>query len=585
MQYQLHIAWRYLFAKKRTNAINIVSAVSAAGVCVITAALVCVLSVMNGFASLVEDMFSNFDPQLRITTTSGNVFSTDTEAFKQLREMQEISVFSETLEQTGLIEYNDKQVPALIKGVDSDFQKLTNIDSIMFSGKFCVFDGAFYNAVLGVGLANQLGIAVGFIKPLHIYTPRRTSKVNMLRPDKSFNKESAFLSGIFTVQQTKYDDSYILLSLPLVRRLYDYNDNQVTAIELSLDSKTNIKKTQRKIQKLLGGDYIVADRYEQQQDFFHIMKIEKFLTNLLLFFILLIASFNIVGSLSMLIIDKNDDINTMRSLGANESAIRKIFLYEGWLISTLGAVIGLVIGLVLCLLQDKLGIIKLGNGTEYVISAYPVKVEALDLIIVTIVVLALGYFAAWIPTRKIKLTALPLLFAIAINLSSCNERKVVNPVEANTSFNSGYAVFYGNHYDYLDIPQNVMALSLFSPHLSVDTAGYYVGSGTHLVLTDIFVNPSDTILPAGHYTINDDGSEMTFLEGHDFDGNVLGSYMLIVTQSGFLVEILKNGSFDIYYNKDTTFIDFQFTRNNGKTYSPSFKGILPTYISIDATDN
>lgn len=358
---------------------------------------------MNGFGTLVEDMFSNFDPELRITSVTGGVFSTDNDSFDHIRRMSEIAVYAETIEQTGLIEFNDKQVPAIIKGVDSTFQTLTNIDSIMFSGRFCVFDGGFDNALLGVGLANQLGIAVGFIKPIHIYTPRRTVKVNTLRPDKSFNRASAFLSGIFTVQQSKYDDSYILISLPLARQLYEYDDHTVTAVELRFSDKANPKKTKQTLRSLLGDRYVVADRYEQQEDFFRIMQIEKFLTNLLLVFILLIATFNIIGSLSMLIIDKSKDIKTLHSLGADAKAIRRIFIYEGWLISTLGAAIGLVLGTILCLLQQYFGFIKLGNGEEYVISAYPVDVQVPDLLFVAVVVLILGYIAAAIPAKKMKI--------------------------------------------------------------------------------------------------------------------------------------------------------------------------------------
>ncbi len=405
MRYELRIAWRYLFAKKNTNAINIITGISAAAVSVVTAALVCVLSVMNGFGSLVQDMFSNFDPELKITHQSQSVFRTDGEVFDKLRRLDEIQIYSETLEQTGLVEFDDKQVPAIIKGVDENFQQLTNIDSILFSGKYCLFDGAFNNAVLGVGLANQLGIGVGFIKPLHVYTPRRTQKINTLRPDKAFNKASVFLSAIFTVQQVKYDETYMLLSLPLVRELYEYDDNQATAIELKLNStlsKRDVAKTKKNIQQLLGEDYVVADRYEQQQDFFKIMQIEKLLTTLLLCFILLIASFNIISSLSMLIIDKTDDIKTLESLGANSKSIRNIFVYEGWLISSLGALIGLFLGLALCLIQENFGLIKLGNGVEYVISAYPVQVQALDVVIVAVAVLAIGYITAWIPTRTIK---------------------------------------------------------------------------------------------------------------------------------------------------------------------------------------
>ncbi len=408
----LHIAWRYLFAKKSHNAINIVSAVSAAGVCVVTAALVCVLSVMNGFGALVEQMFSAFDPDLRITATEGKYFRTDTEAFEELRQMSEVAVYSETIEETALIHFSDKQVPALLKGVDDNFTALTNIDSIIIDGSFSVCDyfdngtgvlsRAFERCVLGRGLAAQIGIGAHFVGGIKIYAPKRTGRVNMMRPDQSFTQAGAFISGIFAVNQMKYDDQYMLISLPLARELFEYAPNEATAVEIRF-THTASRNTQNRIQALLGDQFRVQNRYEQQEDFFRIMEIEKLLTALLLIFILLIASFNVVGSLSMLMIDKQQDALVLRNLGATDKQIRNVFLYEGWLISALGAGIGLVIGLTVCLLQQHLGLLKLGNGMDYIISAYPVQVQMLDILFVAAIVLALGFVAAWIPTRKMKI--------------------------------------------------------------------------------------------------------------------------------------------------------------------------------------
>lgn len=405
----LHIAWRYLFAKKSHNAINIVSGVSAAGVCVVTAALVCVLSVLNGFGGLVEKMFSAFDPDLRITAVEGKYFRTDTEAFHTLRQMPEVAVLSETIEETALISFSDKQVPALLKGVDDNFTELTLIDSILVDGSFSVCDyfdngtgipsRAFERCVLGQGLAARIGIGAHFVNGIKIYAPKRTGRVNMMRPDQSFNQSGAFISGIFAVNQTKYDDQYMLISLPLARELFEYAENEATAVEIRL-AKTANRTTQKQIQNLLGDNFNVQNRYEQQSDFFRIMEIEKLLTALLLVFILLIASFNVVGSLSMLMIDKQQDALILRNLGATDKQIRRIFLYEGWLISVLGAGVGLVIGLIICLLQQHLGLLKLGNGMNYVISAYPVQVQALDVLFVAAIVLVLGFVAAWIPTRR-----------------------------------------------------------------------------------------------------------------------------------------------------------------------------------------
>jgi len=393
------IAWRYLWGKKSHNAINIVSGVSAAAVMVVTAAMVCVMSVMNGFGTVIEDMFSQFDADLRIAPTQGKVFSTETTQFDKIRTLQCVQLFSETIEETALIEFENHQIPALLKGVDSTFSSLTHIDSILVDGKYCVQDGDFYFAVVGIGLSNQLGVGAHFIHPLHLFAPKRNTRVNMLNPTENFNRNTCFMAGIFAVNQLKYDDHYMLVSLPLTQQLFDYPEHTVTAVELKINGSISV--AQQQIQTILGDDYQVLNRYEQQADFFRILRIEKWLTALLLVFILLIASFNIIGSLSMLIIDKQNDILLLHNLGASTPLIRRIFLLEGWLICSLGALVGLVLGVIICLLQEYFGFIKLGTGTEYVLSAYPVHVQALDLLIVALVVLTLGFIAAWYPARQV----------------------------------------------------------------------------------------------------------------------------------------------------------------------------------------
>ena len=402
-QLERHIAWRYLFSKKSHNAINIVSGVSAAAVGVVTAAMVCVLSVMNGFGALIETMFSQFDPQLRITATTGKSFSIEDEAIQSVIALPYVELVSQTVEETALIRYKEHQLPAHLMGIDDNFRQLTSIDSIITDGKFSVFDGAFERAVLGQGLANQVGINAHFVGGLHIYAPKRTERVNLLRPDQSFNEATVFISSTFAVNQVKYDDSYMLISLPLARYLFDYDSLTVTALNLQLSPSITTRQAKKQIQHILADNYQVLDRYEQQADFFRILKIEKFLTILLMAFILLIACFNIISSLSMLMIDKKEDIRILSNLGADLPTIRKIFLYEGWLISSLGAVIGLIVGLILSLIQEYFGLIKLGNGTQYVISAYPVQVQSLDILIVAVTVLVLGFVAAWYPVRKLQI--------------------------------------------------------------------------------------------------------------------------------------------------------------------------------------
>lgn len=402
MKTELKIAWRYLFAKKQYNAIHIISGISAAAVGVVTAAMVCVLSVMNGFGVMVEQLFSQFDPDIRIEAVSGKSFHDQGERFDALRQLSEVAMVSQSIEETALLQFEDKQMPVRLYGVDSVFPTLTHIENIITEGHYEVYDGAFDRAVLGQGLAWQMGIGARFISPLQLYAPKRNAKVNMLRPDQSFNNEVCFIAGTFAVQQVKYDNEVMLVDIDLTRRLLDYGNHEVSALLIKVAPHTSVKQAKKAIQSLLGEGFAVLDRYEQQADFFRILRVEKLLTTLLLVFILLIASFNIIGSLSMLIIDKQTDIQTLSHLGANKKMIQRIFLFEGWLISALGAMVGLAIGLIVCLAQEHLGILKLGNGTEYVVSAYPVAVQTTDVLIVAAVVLTLGFLAAWIPARKVQ---------------------------------------------------------------------------------------------------------------------------------------------------------------------------------------
>lgn len=374
------------------------SGVSAAAVAVVTAAMVCVMSVMNGFGTMVEQLFSQFDPDIRIEAVSGKSFRLSKETEDALTQLPSVAMLSRSIEETALVYYDDKQMPVQLRGVDTAFAQLTHIDNIITDGKYMVFDGAFERAVLGQGLAWQLGINAHFVQAMHVYAPKRTGRVNMLRPDESFNHETCFIAGTFAVQQTQYDDALMIVSIELARRLLDFGDDEVSALLVQTKDGVSVRQAKRELQHVLGSRYRILDRYEQQADFFRILRIEKLLTGLLLAFILLIATFNIIGALSMLIIDKQRDIKILSDLGADDKMIRRIFLYEGWLISALGAAAGLVIGLVICLIQEHFGILKLGSGTEYVVSAYPVAVQGADILIIAAVVLALGAVAAYIPT-------------------------------------------------------------------------------------------------------------------------------------------------------------------------------------------
>lgn len=391
-----------MFSKKQFNAIHIITAISSAAVGVVTAAMICVLSVMNGFGVLVEQMFSQFDPDLRITAQTGKSFSISEEKRGELLDLPSVNLLSESITETALVYFEDKQMPVQLMGVDSCFAALTEIEQIITDGHYEVYDGAFDRAVLGQGLAWKLGIGARFVRGIEVYAPKRDGKVNMLRPDVNFNRETCFISGTFAVNQQKYDENMMLVDINLTRRLLDYSANEVSALQIGLVEGYSTKNAKREISSVLGEGYLLQDRYEQQEDFFKILRIEKLLTALLLVFILLIATFNGIGALSMLILDKQQDIRTLSHLGADDKMIRRVFMFEGWISTALGAFAGLIIGLVVCLLQEHLGLLKLGNGAEYIVSSYPVAVQGWDIVLVVIVVLLLGAISSWIPTRKLK---------------------------------------------------------------------------------------------------------------------------------------------------------------------------------------
>ena len=309
--------------------------VSVCGVVVATIALVCALSVYNGFNDLVSSLFSNFDPELKIMPRKGKVFDPTSEEIRKVRELPGIVCFSEVLQDNALVRYRDRQGVATLKGVDEQYEKLAQIDSILIDGKFLLNDEVANYANMGIGLAFSLGINAGFVSPLEIYAPKREEKVNMANPASSFNLEYAYIGAVFRTDQQVYDDSYMIVPLSLARSLFNY-DKEVTAVELKVKDSGDIAPVKKEIQRILGDQYIVQDRFEQQEASFKMMQVEKWMTFLILTFILAIALFNVVGSLSMLMIEKQEDVSTLRNMGADDSLIRRIFLFEGWMISGFG---------------------------------------------------------------------------------------------------------------------------------------------------------------------------------------------------------------------------------------------------------
>ena len=573
-----HIAWRYLFSKKGHNAINIVSGISAAAVVVVTAAMICVLSVMNGFGSLVEQMFSEFDPPLLVVPEEGQTLRTDTAPVVSLYAREDIQAVSMQLEQTALVRYKDHQLPARVLGVDTLFEATANMSNIITDGFFSVWDGAFDRATLGQGLAAQLGMNAHFTGALHLYAPQRTGRINMLRPDKSLQHEHAFIAGTFAVNQIEYDDQLILVSLPLAQRLFEYDEYTATALRIAPKKGQKIDKVQNEIAKVLGPGYKVLNRYEQQADFFRILRIEKWLTILLLVFILLIASFNIIGSLSMLIIDKREDIRILSDLGADEPTIRRIFLLEGWFISALGTLLGIIIGVLICLGQQHFGWLKLGTGSEYIISFYPVQVQIADILLVAAVVLALGCVAAWYPSRKLKV--LPCLLCLL--LVACTPNKPSSYRGLPQQYTTAYEQIYGHCYD--SVPYAVVGLDIYSDGLTLDEERRIKGTGYNLCITDIFV--PDSLLEEGTYRSLPyteqgiaDPQPFTFLPGRDFEGYPHGMYILNIEEDKVLsIQVLDSGSF--VYRNDSLALTLYFRNTYGSrvTYNCYFTGPLLPWL-------
>ena len=403
MNFPFYIAKRYLFSKKSHNAINVISAVSVCGVALATLALVCTLSVFNGFQDLVATMFTAFDPELKITAVSGKVFDGQDERIQSLRQLPEIEVFSESLEDNAMVQYKGRQAMVVVKGVEDNFGRLTPIDSILYGrGELVLHDEVVDYAIPGIELVSVLGTGIRFLDPLEVFAPKRGSRINVASPASSFNSDYLHSSGlVFAVNQQKYDASYILTSLAFARNLFQY-DTEVSSVDLKLKEGSNIYKVQENISQLLGEDFRVLNRYEQQADTFRIMEVEKLISYLFLSFILLIACFNVIGSLSMLIIDKRADVVTLRNLGANDETIKRIFLLEGCLISFMGALVGVVLGVALCLVQQEFGLISLGSGDSagaFVIDAYPVSVHVGDVVLVLCTVLLVGYLSVLYPVR------------------------------------------------------------------------------------------------------------------------------------------------------------------------------------------
>ena len=403
--FSFYVARRYMFSKKSVGAINVISFISVTGVAVATMALVIVLSVFNGFHDLVASLFTNFDPQIEVVPVKGKTINADAPELDKIRHLDFVDVATDVVEDQAIAVYGDRQRMVTVMGVDENFDQLTNIGDILYGdGDFTLRVANLYFGVPGIRLAQDLGLGARWTDYLKIYAPvRRGQLTDLDTPTDGFVVDSLLSPGVvYAVNQNKYDRDRIITSIYFARQLFD-QDGMLSSLQLRLKPGTDLSTAKREIKAAAGEKFRVLDRFEQQADTFRIMQIEKVLAYVFLTFILIVACFNIISSLSMLIIDKKNDINTLHNLGANERQIQSIFLYEGRIISAVGALIGIGLGLALCGLQQAFGFVKMGESSgTFIVNAYPVSVHYWDVLVVFITVILIGWAASWIPARRLR---------------------------------------------------------------------------------------------------------------------------------------------------------------------------------------
>lgn len=403
--FSFYVARRYMFSKKSVGAINVISFISVAGVAVGTMALVIVLSVFNGFHDLVASLFTNFDPQIEVVPVKGKTINADAPELDRIRHLDFVDVATDVVEDQAIAVYGDRQRMVTVMGVDENFDQLTNISDILYGdGDFTLRVANLYFGVPGIRLAQDLGLGARWTDYLKIYAPvRRGQLTDLDTPTDGFVVDSLLSPGVvYAVNQNKYDRDRIITSIYFARQLFD-QDGMLSSLQLRLKPGTDLSTAKREIKAAAGEKFRVLDRFEQQADTFRIMQIEKVLAYVFLTFILIVACFNIISSLSMLIIDKKNDINTLHNLGANDRQIQSIFLYEGHIISAVGALIGIGLGLALCGLQQAFGFVKMGESSgTFIVNAYPVSVHYWDVLVVFITVILIGWAASWIPARRLR---------------------------------------------------------------------------------------------------------------------------------------------------------------------------------------
>jgi len=395
-----YIARRYLISKKSVNVINIISGISIAGVAVSTFALVAILSGFNGLEFSIKTLFSAFDPDIKITNVvKGQSFELNSITIESIKQITGVSTVTSVVEEDAFLMYGNRQYFATIKGVPTNYNEISRLDtSNISSGRFLLEADQVPFALVGQGVAYYLSVGLRFTDPLHIYTLKKgtTGRPTL---ENTFNHNTIYASGIFTSQQ-EIDSKYVLVPIGFAQELFQM-DGRVSAIEVGLTKGTSEVDVKTAISRILGNGFAVKTQFEQHELFYRVMQSEKWAIFFILAFILVVASFNILGSLSMLIIDKKADIAILQSMGANEKLIKTIFLFEGWLISLAGAVFGLILGVLVCWIQIEYGILRIPNEGSFIFSAFPVQIRIGDLLAIFLLVIGIGFLAAWYPIRFI----------------------------------------------------------------------------------------------------------------------------------------------------------------------------------------
>lgn len=390
MNFVLKIAFRYLRSKKAHSAVNIISIISICGVVVTTAALICILSVFNGFIDLIGAKLAKLDPPLIVNAAEGKTIANADSLAQVIETVQGVKIALPTIEDHGLALFSDNQMAVTIKGVTDNYDLVTDIDDVIIDGGFILDDGIAQYAVLSVGSAIQLQARPGFVEPVRLFVPKRIGNINMANPAGAFRSDSLFVGGVYQVDQNDYDRDMVFIPIESARFLFNYK-NEATGIEISLADNADEAKVMQEISSKIGNGYTVKNRLMQQDYAFRMVNVEKWVTFLLLGFIMVIATFNVISTLSLLIIEKDESIATLRNLGATDKQITRIFITEGWLISLTGAVTGIIVGLFLCWLQQAFGLIQLQGATEMlIIKEYPVSIQFTDILVVFALVAIVG---------------------------------------------------------------------------------------------------------------------------------------------------------------------------------------------------